>query len=51
MYLDPCVLNACLAKAKNLHNKYTEVGKRCLSCSNLNRQANYHPQGAFDGRA
>ena len=40
----PCVLNACLAKAKN---KYTKVGKRCL---NLNREANYRSQSAFDDR-
>ena len=48
MYLAPCVLNECLSKAKNLHHKYTEVGKRCF---NLNRQANYRPQKAFDDRA
>ena len=45
----PCVLNACLAKAKNLVlNKYTKVGKRCF---NLNRETNYRPQCAFDDRA
>ena len=48
VYLDPCVLIACLDKAKKLQNKYTKVGKRCL---NLNRQANYRPQGAFADRA
>ena len=48
MYLDQCVLNVCLAKANNLHNKYTEVEKHCF---NLNPQANYRPQGEFDNRA
>ena len=44
-----CVLNACLAKTKSLVlNKYTKVGKRCF---NINREANYRPQGAFDDRA
>ena len=39
----------CLAKAKNLIlSKYTKVEKRCF---NLNREANYGPQGAFDDRA
>ena len=48
MYSRPCVLNACLLKAKNLLlNKYAKVGKRC---SNLNREANYLPQSAFDDR-
>ena len=28
-------------------NKYTKVGKRCF---NLNREANYRPQSAFDDR-
>ena len=47
--ISPYVLNVCLAKAKNLVlNKYTKVGKRSFS---LNREANYRPQGAFDGRA
>ena len=44
-----CVLNACLAKAKKLStNKFTNVGKRCF---NLNREANYRPQFAFDDSA
>ena len=45
----PCVLNVCLAKQNNLVlNKYTKVGKRCF---NLNCEANYRPQGAFNDRA
>ena len=44
----PRVFNASLAKAKNLLlNKHTKVGK---SCFNLNREANYRPQSAFDDR-
>ena len=31
----------------SLLNKYTKVGKRCF---NLNREANYRPQSAFDER-
>ena len=44
VYLD-CVYYACLAKAKHfLLKEYSKVG-------NLNREANYLPQGAFAGRA
>ena len=43
----PCVLNACLVKALST-NKYNNVGK---DCSNLNREANYRPQFAFDDSA
>ena len=49
MYLDLCVFNACLAKAKNLVlNKHTKVGKHCF---NLNCEANYPSQGTVDDRA
>ena len=34
-------------RIKNLHNKYTKVGKRCF---NLNLEANNRPQSAFDDR-
>ena len=44
-----CLLNACLKKAKHLVlNKYTKVGTPCF---NLNREANFRPQGAFPDRA
>ena len=44
-----CVLNACLAKAKQLVlNEYTKVGTGCF---NLNCEANYRPKGAFADRA
>ena len=39
-----CVLNG----SNNLHNKYTEVGKRCFI---INCEANCRPQGAFDDRS
>ena len=40
MYLDQMRVSQRL-------NKYTKVGKRCF---NLNREANYRPQGAFADR-
>ena len=44
----PCVLKCVSRKSKNLElNKYTKVGKCCF---NLNREAIYRPQGAFDDR-
>ena len=42
------MLAARAPQAKNLLlNKYAKVGKRCF---NLNREANYRPQSAFDDR-
>ena len=38
----------CVSKLSATCNKYTNVGKRCF---NLNREANYRPQCAFDDSA
>ena len=44
----PVCIKCLSRKAKNLQTKYNKVAKRCF---NLNRQANYRPQGEFDDRA